>query len=438
MKVSISGVRGIFGQDLTLHDVLRFCRAFSTLISKECVLARDTRESSKVISETAAAALMERGIDVYNLGIAPTPFAFREARRHGAALIVTASHNPLEWNGLKFVLDGRGIFEEELEKIRTATDTKIKSIGIEHPADSSYVNDIMSLIGKIDGSVKIAVDAAGGSACGYATSILSNIGCLVTSINDKHGISSRAPDPTSDRLNDLQNVVVNQKCEIGFAFDLDGDRLVVMDKNGFKLRPDITLLLCVARAAEMGVREFVVSLDTSMAVEDYLNNMNCKVHRAKVGEANVVREMLKRGIAAGGEGSSGGFILKDFNMCRDGMLASVFITSLLRSKTYDECVTLASNYHLVRGKIEADSSLHNEIIGNMEEVLKNESSSIDYLDGMAASIDDSWVLIRGSNTEHSIRLSVESKSEERSKRLYSKYEEKIREENERIKRKAGN
>ncbi|MGH9909867.1 MAG: phosphomannomutase, partial [Nitrososphaerales archaeon] len=106
MKISISGVRGIFGQDLTLQNVLQFSRGFSKLIGKECVLARDTRESSKIIAETAAAAIMERGIDVYNLGISPTPFAFREARKHGAALIVTASHNPLEWNGLKFVLDG--------------------------------------------------------------------------------------------------------------------------------------------------------------------------------------------------------------------------------------------------------------------------------------------------------------------------------------------
>lgn len=119
MKISISGVRGIFNQDLTLHDILRFARGFSKIINKECVLARDTRESSKIISETACAALMEQGIDVYNLGIAPTPFACREARKYGAALIVTASHNPLEWNGLKFVIDGRGIFEEVTEPHNT-------------------------------------------------------------------------------------------------------------------------------------------------------------------------------------------------------------------------------------------------------------------------------------------------------------------------------
>lgn len=438
MKISISGVRGIFDQDLMLHDVLRFSRGFSKLIGKECVLARDTRESSKIISETAAAAVMERGIDVYNLGIAPTPFAFRESRKHGgAALIVTASHNPLEWNGLKFVLDGRGIFEDELEKIKTVQTDKIKSIGKEYQVNSTYPKEIVNLTGKIDRELKVAVDTGGGAASGHASSILSEIGCIVTSINDNYGISSRAPDPTADELNDLRDTVVNQKCDVGFAFDLDGDRLVVMDNNGVKLPVDATLLLCIAKAIDMGIKDFVVSIDTSKSIEDYARNRNCRIHRAKVGEANVVSEMLEHNIPAGGEGSSGGFILKDFNMCRDGMLASVFITSLLGSKVYEECIALASQYHSIRGKIEVDSVLHTGVIEGVRKVLEKESSSVEYFDGIAATIDDSsWVLIRGSNTEHSIRLSVESKSEERSKSLYSKYEQKIREENEKTKRKT--
>jgi phosphomannomutase len=433
VKVSISGVRGIFGQDLTLHDVLQFSRGFSKLLEKECVLARDTRESSKIIADTATAALMEQGIDVYTLGISPTPFAFREARKHGAALIVTASHNPVEWNGLKFVLDGRGIFEEELEKIKTPPN-KVKSIGKEYGINSNYPKELVNLAGKVNGRLKVAIDTTGGAASGYAASILSETGCDIISINDKHGISSRMPDPTTDELSDLHNVVVNNKCDIGFAFDLDGDRLVVMNKNGVKLRPDITLLLCMAKAIDMGIKNFVVSMDTSKAIEDYAKSMNCKVRRAKVGETNVVRAMLENNVPAGGEGSSGGFILKDFNMCRDGMLASVLISTLLNSKTYDECLQLSSQYHVMRGKVEVDSSLHNEVIENFRKVLEKESSSIDYVDGIRAIIDDSWILIRGSNTEHSIRLSVESKSEERSKSLYSEYEQKIREENAKRKR----
>ncbi|MDE2026463.1 MAG: phosphomannomutase, partial [Patescibacteria group bacterium] len=115
MKVSISGVRGIFAEDLNLRDVMHFSRSFSRLIkSKKCVLARDTRPSSEVLAQIASASLMERGISVYNLGVAPTPVAFKEARKYGAGLIITSSHNPLDWNGLKFILEGRGINEREL------------------------------------------------------------------------------------------------------------------------------------------------------------------------------------------------------------------------------------------------------------------------------------------------------------------------------------
>lgn len=439
MKISISGVRGIFGQDLVLQDVLKLSRGFSKLIDRECVLARDTRESSEIIYKTVASAIMEQGIDVYNLGIAPTPFAFRESRKHGAALVVTASHNPLEWNGLKFVIDGRGIFENELAEVKNDLASEINYIGKEFVINSTYQEEIIKLIDTIQEEPKIAVDTTGGAASGYANAILSEIGCMVISINNRFGVSSRTPDPTTDELNELRNTVVNSNCQVGFAFDLDGDRLTVIDKNGVKLNPDLTLLLCVAKVIDMNIKDFVVSRDTSKAIEDYAKENNCRIHHAKVGEANVVKEMLEHNVPAGGEGSSGGFILKDFNMCRDGMLASAFITSLLGSKKYNEILEFASNYHSIRGKVQADSTLHNEVLESVKKLLEKESSTLDYLDGVFAMVDDdSWVLIRGSNTEHSIRLSVESKCEEKSKNLYSKYGEKIREENEKVKRKTGN
>ncbi|MGI0006346.1 MAG: phosphomannomutase, partial [Nitrososphaera sp.] len=118
MKVSISGVRGIYGPDLNLHEVARFAGMFANVVkSDKCVLARDTRPSGRIISQVVSASLLSAGIDVYNLGVAPTPAAFREARKYGAGIIVTASHNPLEWNGLKFIIEGRGLFEKELEQM---------------------------------------------------------------------------------------------------------------------------------------------------------------------------------------------------------------------------------------------------------------------------------------------------------------------------------
>ena len=442
MKVSISGVRGIFGSDLALQNILGFSRAFSKLIKKtNCVLGRDTRQSSRIISETASAALMEQGIDVQNLGVAPTPFVFREARRYGAGLMVTASHNPLEWNGLKFVLEGRGIFEHELQEIQKLLASKFetKPVGKEFGVTANYIEELTKLIGFIDGKPKVSVDTTGGAASGYAGTVLTKIGCDVTAINDVHGKSSRSPDPTGDELVDLRNLVVSSKCDVGFAFDLDGDRLVVVDKNGQKLNPDTTLLLCISKAIEMGVKNVVISTDTSNAIKELASVNNCGLTYSKVGEANVISVMLQNKIVAGGEGSSGGFIMSDFNMCRDGMLASAMIISILKNKKFDKCLQIASKYHLIRSKVGADSNLHNTILDNIIDDLEHECSSVDHLDGAKGIFDDdSWVLIRGSNTEHSMRVSVESKNEEKAKSLHKRYEQKIREAYEKVKRISSN
>ena len=126
MKISVSGIRGVFGKDLTLLDILKFSKNFSVLAkSKKCVIARDTRPSGHMIVETVKAGLMQSGIDVYDLGIAPTPVVFREARKYGAGVMITSSHNPIEWNGLKFIIDGRGLNQNELDIIKNNQNSKI-------------------------------------------------------------------------------------------------------------------------------------------------------------------------------------------------------------------------------------------------------------------------------------------------------------------------
>ncbi len=441
MKVSISGVRGIFGGDLNLRHVLEFSRAFARIInSGACVLARDTRASGGVMGDVASAALMERGIDVHSLGIAPTPFAFREARKVGAGLIVTASHNPLEWNGLKFLLEGRGIFEDELRNLKDllhADGLEAVRIGKESTVGSSYVEDVLGLVGQIGGRPRVAVDPTGGAACQHARTILERSGCDVTSINDVHGKSSRTPDPTTDDLKDLRNTVSNSKCDAGFAYDLDGDRLVVVDGRGSKMDPDATLLLCVSRAIEMGAREIVISVDTSDAVGELAKASNCRVTYSKVGEANVTRLMMERKVTAGGEGSSGGFVMGSFNLCRDGLLASAMIAGMLRSKKYDECMEVASRYHLLRQKVAAETVFHAAVMDEIAEHMEGECSSVDHTDGAKGIFDEgTWVLVRGSNTEEIMRISVQSKSKEKTESLCRRYELKIREAYEKAKREA--
>jgi phosphomannomutase len=427
MKISISGVRGVYGQDLNLHEVNRFAGQFACLIkSSMCVVARDTRPSSTIIAQIVIASLMAAGINVYNLGIAPTPAAFREARKYGAGIIVTASHNPLEWNGLKFIIDGRGLFEHELdEMLKMTRDHHPDKFGNEFQISSNYPDVIAEMAKSNTGAIKVGIDTAGGAACGYAEYLFKKLGLKYYSINGIAGISSRGPDPTIDELVDLRALVTANKLAHGFGLDLDADRLVVVNSEGKKLSPDMTLLLCIARALEMGLKRFVTSIDTSIAIEKYIHNRNGKiVAYSKVGEANVVSKMLDVNAEAGGEGSSAGFIMPKINMCRDGLLAAAMI-STLDKKTVDECLKVASQFVQIRSKIVANSSLHKTVIEKLPDVFKSDSYSILTEDGVKAIIDeDSWVLIRPSNTEHVIRISVESRGE-KAQTIYKKASEKV-------------
>ena len=407
MKVSISGVRGIFGNDLNIEDVIYYCRNFSHLAkSRKCVVGRDTRPSGEIVTNVAIASLLERGISVYNLGISPTPVIFREARKYGSGLIITSSHNPLEWNGLKFILDGRGINESELEYLEKKDKFQREKIGTETQVDSDYIDEAVKVIGDIKKSSKIAIDVGGGAAFDVAPKLLKKLGCKVSVINGIPGKSTRGPDPTNDQLSGL--VQASKKSSIGFAFDLDGDRLVVV-RDGKKQSPDITLGLGVAGALEKGYKKFVLSIDTSVAIEKFIKNEGGQIKRSKVGEANVVDLMLKTKSQAGGEGSSAGFILPEFNMCRDGLLTSGLIASMVGTKQFDEINKFMEGYHQVRTKVSVDSKLHKKTLQTFLKKMRKQASQIITIDGIKSIIDeDSWVLVRQSNTEHIIRVSAES------------------------------
>jgi phosphomannomutase len=429
MKVSISGIRGIYGNDLNLHEVIRFSRLFASCLIKprgKCVLARDTRHSGKIILQAVSASLMEQGIDVYVLDVAPTPMIFRETRQYGAGVVVTASHNPLDWNGLKFVLDGRGIYENELNLMLKGSISASGKYGKSYDIMSEYLNEIFDLVvqTRATRALTLGFDLGGGATCNYVEGLFKKLGYKFYCVNDVPGTSSRGPDPTIDPLNELRTLVQGNDLDFGFAFDPDGDRLVVVNNKGEKLNPDSTLLLCIASALKMGMKKFVTSIDTSVSVEKLIKLHHGRVEYSKVGEANVVKRMLELEADAGGEGSSAGFILPRFNMCRDGLLAAATISSLDRA-TIDECLKLASGYVQIRSKICVSSAIHLKLLDKILDQFGSESSQILTVDGVKAIFDDdSWVLVRPSNTEDAIRVSVESTANN-AQSLYKKMMEKV-------------
>jgi len=416
MKKTISGIRGIFGDDFNLKDTLFFCNNFSSLIeSKKCVLGKDTRPSGTMIKETASAALMKNGVNVYDLGTAPTPVVFRESRKYGAGIIITSSHNPLEWNGIKFIINGRGINESELPRILEHQVMLKTKIGTEEQITSSYLEDAKKIIGQIENQPKIVIDIGGGAAKEFAPNLLSELGCKIDVINENLNNCKRGPDPTADSLSDL--IAVTPEKGIGFAFDLDGDRLVVV-KNGKKQTPDVTLGLGVAKSLDLGYKKFVLSIDTSISIEKFIKERGGSVMRSKVGEANVIDLMLKTNAQAGGEGSSGGFILPEFNYCREGILTSGLIASMLGNSQFNEILDFMESYKQIREKINVDSVFHDKVIEEVSRRFAKEYSDVTTDDGIKAIIDeDSWILIRKSNTEDIIRISAESNNVERCNKI---------------------
>jgi len=414
VKITISGIRGIFGDDLESKDIMIYCNNFTTLVkSKKCVVGCDTRPSSNIIVNDVIASLMQCGIDVYNLGMVPTPVVFREARKYGAGIMITSSHNPIEWNGLKFIIDGRGLNEDELSVIKNNQTTNKSLIGNEKFIESEYITDVVNLVGLVKENPVTVVDIGGGAAKNVAPEILQKIGCKIKILNKTQ--SNRGPDPTTDSLSDL--ILECNENQIGFAYDLDGDRVVIV-KNGKKLSPDATLGLGIAKAIELGYKKFVLSIDTSVAIEKYIKQHSCSVERSKVGEANVVDLILKTNSDAGGEGSSAGFILPKFNFCRDGILTSALASSMLQSKEFTDIIELINQYHQLREKIKIESEYHDKTMNQLEQNIQNEFNEISTIDGIKAIIDDnSWVLVRKSNTEDIIRISCESDDLEKAQQI---------------------
>jgi len=384
-----------------------------------------------MITETVKAGLMQSGIDVYDLGIAPTPVAFRESRKYGAGIIVTSSHNPIEWNGLKMIIDGKGVNEKQLDTVMSEQNPPKSKIGEEHKIESAYVDDASKIIGKIPDIPKVVVDIGGGAAKGFPSQLLEKVGCDVVTINSELEKSSRGPDPTVDTLEELVTNTKNR--DIGFAFDLDGDRLVIVI-NGEKKDPDVTLGMGVVKALELGCKNFVLSQDTSISVEKYIKQNGGTVFRSKVGEANVTEKMIETKSQVGGEGSSGGFILSDFNYCRDGILASGLIASIIKKDEFTDALNFMEKYHIIRDKVEYDSEHHDDILKVLHGKMKEKFGSVETLDGIKAIVDeDSWALVRKSNTENSIRVSAESNSLEKVRNIHQEIKDLVKESYEQIK-----
>jgi phosphomannomutase len=429
--ISVSGVRGIVGEDLDASLAESFGLKFGNFLkSGKVALACDTRTTSVALKAATISGLVRSGCIVFDLGFSSSPSVFKEVsmRNLDGGLILTASHNPPKWNGIKFVLKGgRGVFENELETIRNGPANEKPDGGKVFRKKAAYLENLLLRAGfRTASGVKVSLDLAGGVGSFFISSVITYQGCEVHALHDTPGIFPRIIDPTVDPLLALSNSVKRNGCDAGFAYDCDADRLVIVDKDGNKMSGDATLLICLKYFLENSRnRNVAVSVDTSLAAEDLVREYNGKVIYSKVGEGNVVRKIIENNCGAGGEGSSGGYIEPAFVMCRDGVHASTMITRMIKSEgSLYNIVQNLKKYYQDRARLEIDMRLAPKILS----VLAKTENDVDSTDGIKVRLNDkSWVLVRASNTENVIRISAESKSKSRASELVKEFISKINE-----------
>ena len=424
---SISGVRGITPNHLNDSIIKSYAQAFHSILPDGIIYCgRDSRPSGENFLHIFYSELILLGRDVIVCDIVPTPtiqFMVEKTEAVGG-VIITASHNPTDWNGMKFV-NAKGTFFDsaqcaELFKIVDQN----KQI---HPAETPgmYLSDknanlkhvlkIMELPCVDLKSIrakgfKIAIDAVNGAGSEAIPLLLENLGCDIVKIYcDPNGIFKRGAEPLPENLSDLSDLVIRENCDIGFAVDPDSDRLAIIDEHGKPLGEEYTLVL--AAAGYLSQKEnsevLVTNLSSSIALDKLADKYNSTVLRSAVGEINVVNKMVECNSSFGGEGN-GGVILKDAHLGRDALVGAALILSYLshQKTTLSETHKALPQYVIVKDKI----NIKNINIKVFEEKVKNlyKDSIVDETDGIKFIWSDKWLHIRKSNTEPIIRIYAEA------------------------------
>jgi phosphomannomutase len=442
--VSISGVRGIVGESLTPEIVRKYALAFGTYMKKSpIIVGRDSRTSGPLISNIIKGCLQAMGCHVIDIGIVPTPTVQMEIIHHQAAggVAVTASHNPAQWNGLKF-MDGNGRFLNpqdaghvyDLAGQDEFSLKNWKQVGIEKKdigANDRHIKAILDLPFINVSALKkrkfsVAVDCVNGAGGLIIPQLLSKLGCTTIPINDDpNGKFAHTPEPLPENLGQLKKAVKDAKADIGFAVDPDVDRCAIVDEKGRPIGEEYTLALAVKFYLSKKLGPVVVNMSTSRASEDIAKYYNCPFFRSKVGEINVVEEMITQDAIIGGEGN-GGVILPELHLGRDAPLAVAFtLQALLESQgTLSALVQSLPQYKMVKDKINIEGKNPDKIIEKL--IDKFSDKKVNLLDGLKIDEDDYWIHLRKSNTEPIIRIIAEAKSLKQVKSIVAEYSDIIK------------
>jgi phosphomannomutase len=437
--VSVSGVRGVVGDSLTPAIVQKYALAFGAVINKSpIIIGRDSRTSGPMITNILKGCLQATGCDVIDIGIVPTPTVQMEILHHKAAggVAITASHNPSQWNGLKFMdSNGRFLSPEDASQVFRLADQEdfslknwkyVGSEAIDNGANKRHIRAILKLPFINISAIKkrkfaVAVDCVNGAGGLIVPQLLEKLGCVVIPINtDPNGKFAHTPEPLPENLGQLKKAVKESKADIGFAVDPDVDRCAIVDNKGKPIGEEYTLALAVKFYLSKKLGSVVVNMSTSRASEDIARYYNCPFVRSKVGEINVVQEMISQQAIIGGEGN-GGVILPDLHLGRDAPLAvALTLQSVLESgETISDLVQSLPRYHMIKEKINIEGKDPDKIIKKLIDKLSGKK--VNLLDGVKIDEEEFWVHLRKSNTEPIIRIIAEAKTKNQANSIVDEY-----------------
>lgn len=443
--VSISGLRGEIGSTLTPEVVLRYTQAFAKFVNGgKVVVGRDSRVSGPFIADLVRGTLVACGCQVIDIGIVPTPTVQLEVEHHQAAggIAITASHNPIQWNGLKFMgSDGRFLPPAQAQQVYQMADRnenllqtweKLGTVIFDDQAIERHIEKVLN-ISFLDVEAirkrkfKVAIDTVNGAGGRIIPQLLEALGCEVIAINQEpNGRFAHTPEPLPENLKQLSEAVRQNKADVGFAVDPDVDRCAIVDNEGNPIGEEYTLAIATKLVFSKQLGRMVVNMSTSRASEDIARYYNCMFVRSKVGEINVAEKMKEIDAIIGGEGN-GGVILPEVHLGRDAPVAvALTLQALLEhGGTMKELKASLPQYEMVKKKVSIEGLDPDQILQRLAEKYKDQQ--INTLDGLKIDFEDSWVHLRKSNTEPIVRVIAEAPTLEEAEALADKFMKEITE-----------
>jgi phosphomannomutase len=451
---SISGIRGTIGgkpgDNLSPLDVVKFTAAFGTMLlssgNNKVVIGRDGRISGPLVSNLVCNTLIALGIDVVDLGLSTTPTVEVAVVMEGAAggIIITASHNPKEWNALKllnsageFISGAEGESLLELAEKGDFSFATVDKLGtytqndsyLEKHIDAILAIDLVNVEAVKSKGFKVIVDAVNSTGATFVPAMLRAMGItdIVVLNAEVDGKFAHNPEPLPQNLTELANEVNKQKADIGIAVDPDVDRLVLVCEDGSMFGEEYTLVAVADYILSKRPGNTVSNLSSTRALKDITLKYGGEYFTSAVGEVNVVKKMKEVNAVIGGEGN-GGVIFPELHYGRDALVGIALILSHLATsgKTVKQLRGTYPDYFITKNKLELDKSLN---LNNVFEKIKDKyrSRPINSEDGLRIEFDNDWVHLRASNTEPIIRIIAESNFETTANNIAMKLMHDIRE-----------